>query len=137
MYDNVTLQVTPVRKIPFEAEIRKGIQMYGWLGYHWARPKTNQLGVNRLIVAEKLNGKLWVCLDPGSLNKTIKSENLNFPTAKEIFSQMSGASYFTKLLQVAKSQCWKFNFCFLEIFSIACINNWLQLRLVRSRDGCL
>ena len=79
--------------------------------------------VNRLIVAEKPNGKLWVCLDPGSLNKAIKSENLNFPTAKEIFSQMSGAYYFTKLLQVAKSQCWKVNFCFLEIFSIACIKN--------------
>ena len=27
--DNVTPKVTPVRKIPFEAEIRKGIKMYG------------------------------------------------------------------------------------------------------------
>ena len=27
--DNVAPKVTPIRKIPFEAEIRKGIKMYG------------------------------------------------------------------------------------------------------------
>ena len=53
--------------------------------------------VNRLVVVEKPNGKLWVCLDPRSLNKVIKHEHFHLPTAEEIFSQMSGASYFSKL----------------------------------------
>ena len=45
--------------------------------------------VDGLAVVEKPNRKLRVCLDPGSLNKVIKLENLHFPTAEEIFSQMS------------------------------------------------
>ena len=46
---------------------------------------------------EKPNGKLRVCLDPRSVNKAIEREHLLLPTAEEIFSQMSGASYFSKL----------------------------------------
>ena len=53
--------------------------------------------VNGLVVVEKPNGKFWVCLDPRPLNKAIKSEHLDLPTTKEIFLQMSGASYFSKL----------------------------------------
>ena len=44
--------------------------------------------VNGLVVVEKPNGKLWVCLDPRPLNKAIKSEHFHLPTAEEIFSQM-------------------------------------------------
>ena len=53
--------------------------------------------VNGLKVVEKANGKLRVCLNPRPLNKIIKREYLHLLTAKEIFSQMSGASYFSKL----------------------------------------
>ena len=49
--------------------------------------------VNGLVVVEKQNGKLRVCLGPRSLNKAIKREHLHLPTTKEIFSQMSGVSY--------------------------------------------
>ena len=42
--------------------------------------------VNGLVVVEKPNGKLRVCLDPRSLNKAIKLEHLHLFTAKEIFS---------------------------------------------------
>ena len=52
--------------------------------------------VNGLVLVEKPNGKFWVCLDPRSLNKAIKREHLHLPTTEEI-SQMSGASYFSKL----------------------------------------
>ena len=51
--------------------------------------------VNGIVVVEKKIGKLRVCLDPKPLNKAIKRKHL--PTAEEIFSQMSGASYFSKL----------------------------------------
>ena len=53
--------------------------------------------VNGLVVVERPNGKLRVCLDPRPLNKAIKREHLHLPTAKEIFSQISGVSYFSKL----------------------------------------
>ena len=48
-------------------------------------------------MVEKPNGKLQVCLDPRPLNKAIKHEHLHLPAVKEIFSQISGASYFSKL----------------------------------------
>ena len=61
--------------------------------------------VNRHIVVEKPNGNLWVCLKPRPLNKTIKREHLYLVTAEEIFSQMSGTSYFT--FQDASSGYWQ------------------------------
>ena len=53
--------------------------------------------VNGLVLVERPNGKLRVCLDPRPLNKAIKGKHLHLPTAEEIFFQMSGASYFSKL----------------------------------------
>ena len=53
--------------------------------------------VNGLVVIEKSNRKLRVCLDPRLLNKTIKREHLDLPTAEKIYSHMSGVSYFSKL----------------------------------------
>ena len=50
--------------------------MYGWLGYLWYCPKTNQR-VNGLEVIEKPNVKLRVCLDRRPLNKENKRENLH------------------------------------------------------------
>ena len=53
--------------------------------------------INGIVVVEKQNGKLRVCVDPRPLNKTIKPKHLHLPTAEDIFSQMSGESYFSKL----------------------------------------
>ena len=41
--------------------------------------------VNQLVVTEKPNGKLRMCLDPRD------------PTAEQLFSEMSGAKFFIKL----------------------------------------
>ena len=53
--------------------------------------------VSSLVVAEKPNGKLRICLDPRDLNKAIKRHHLRLPTAEEIFAEMTDACYFTKL----------------------------------------
>ena len=53
--------------------------------------------VNGIVVAEKPNEKLWICVDPRPLNNTIKREHLRLPTAEEIFPQISGACFFSKL----------------------------------------
>ena len=52
--------------------------------------------VKGLVLVEKSSGKLGVCLNPKPLNQAINCEHLQLPTAEEI-SQMSGASYFSKL----------------------------------------
>ena len=53
--------------------------------------------VNPLVTVEKPNGKLRVCLDPRDLNKAIKRQHYKLPTAEELFSEMTGARYFSKL----------------------------------------
>ena len=44
--------------------------------------------VSSMVVTEKPNGKIRVCLDPKNLNKAILREHSKIPTADEIFSQM-------------------------------------------------
>ena len=53
--------------------------------------------VNGLVIVEKPNGKLRICLDPRPLKNAIKREHRYLPTAEEIFSQMSVACFFSKL----------------------------------------
>ena len=49
------------------------------------------------MIIEKPHGKLCICLDSQPSNNAINREHLHFPTVKEIFSQMSGAGFFSKL----------------------------------------
>ena len=53
--------------------------------------------VNAMVVIEKTNGKLRICLDPRPLNQAIKRQHYRLPTAEEIISQMAGAKFFSKL----------------------------------------
>ena len=53
--------------------------------------------VSSRVVIEKPKGPLRVCLDHRNLNKTIKREHYCRPTATDIFQEMAGAQYFTKL----------------------------------------
>ena len=53
--------------------------------------------VSGLVIVEKTNGKLQICLDPRPLNQAIKWEHLHLPTIEELFSQMLEAKYFSKL----------------------------------------
>ena len=53
--------------------------------------------VNSLVLVEKPDGSLRICLDPRDLNKAIKREHDRLPTLDEIASRVSGATKFTKL----------------------------------------
>ena len=53
--------------------------------------------VSSLVIAEKPNGQLRICLDPWCLNQAIKHPHFVIPTAEEILAQMSNAKFFTKL----------------------------------------
>ena len=48
-----------------------------------------------LVVVEKPNGQFRICLDPRHLNRAIKRQHLQLPTAEEIIAKMSS----TKFLQ--------------------------------------
>ena len=53
--------------------------------------------VQSLVIVEKPNGDLRLCMDPNDLNKVILREHRHLPHKSEIFAEMAGAQYFTKL----------------------------------------
>lgn len=53
--------------------------------------------VNDLVIVEKKNGSLRVCLNPADLNKNIKREFYQIPTVKEMTAELSGKKVFTVL----------------------------------------
>ena len=96
--DNVTHVVTLVRKIPLALKPKLGKELKRMVDLGIIGPVQKPTDwVNGIVVVEKSNGKHRVCLDQRYLNKAIKREYFHLPTAEKIFSQMSGASYFSKL----------------------------------------
>ena len=61
--------------------------------------------LNSMVVVEKPNGQLRICLDPRDLNKEIKREYYQLPTFEEIASRLSRAKVFTKI--DASKGCWQ------------------------------
>ena len=53
--------------------------------------------VSSLVVREKPDGSLRVCLDPTDLNKAIKRVHYPTPTVEEITPKLAGATLFSKL----------------------------------------
>ena len=53
--------------------------------------------VHSLVIVEKKNGTLRLCLDPQDLNKAIKREHYRIPTAQEISSKLAGKKVFSTL----------------------------------------
>ena len=53
--------------------------------------------VNSLVIREKENGRLRLCLDPKDLNNAIKREHHPIPTLEEITPKLTGGKLFSKL----------------------------------------
>ena len=54
--------------------------------------------VNSLVITEKKNGQIMLCIDPKDLNKAIKCEHFfQLPTKEEILSKLTGAMFFSKM----------------------------------------
>ncbi|CAC5413783.1 unnamed protein product [Mytilus coruscus] len=50
-----------------------------------------------MVIVEKADGKLRICLDPKDLNRAIKREHFILPRQDEITAKLAGAKYFSKL----------------------------------------
>ena len=96
--NSVTPVINPPRKIP--ATLRKRVKK--------ALIDMENSGVIRkvdeptdwvssMVIVEKPNKTLRICLDPRNLNTAVKRENFQLPTIEEITSRMSGAKVFSKL----------------------------------------
>ena len=95
---NVKPVVQPPRRVPFALcqKLRAELDRMVSLG---VIEKVDQPTdwVNSIVLTEKHNGDLRICLDPKDLNRAIKREFLQMPTAEEIMSMMSDAKLFLKI----------------------------------------
>ena len=55
--------------------------------------------VNSLLIANKKDGNLRLCLDTRDLNKVIKREYYRIPTAEDTASELAGKSVFSILVK--------------------------------------
>ena len=53
--------------------------------------------VSSLVVVQKPDGSLTICMDPKHLNKSLKREHYQLPTFEEISMRLAGVEIFTKL----------------------------------------
>lgn len=53
--------------------------------------------VHPIVIVQKPNKKVRICMDPRPLNKYIKREHYSIPTQQAIFSQLDGAKFFSVL----------------------------------------
>ena len=65
--------------------------------------------VNSMVITEKPNGDLRICLDPKDLNRNILREHYPLPKKEEIFAEMCGAKWFSKLN--ASQAFWQITLC--------------------------
>ena len=98
MYDNVKPVIQPTRKIPFTRleklkETLDRLQQQGII----AEVDKPTDWVHNLVIVEKKNKTLRICLDPKPLNEGIKRERYMIPTPRDVQSQLSGKSIFTVL----------------------------------------
>ena len=61
--------------------------------------------VSSMVVVEKKNNKIWICLDPRDLNRAIMHCHYPLPTIEQVVTRLNKAKVFTVL--VAKAGFWQ------------------------------
>ncbi len=88
----------PVRRIPFSRRSKVIQKIEELVELDVIEKVEGPTGwVNPLVVVEKPNGDVRICLDMRRANKAIKREKHPVPTAEEILQEISEAKVFTKL----------------------------------------
>ncbi|XP_021355871.1 uncharacterized protein K02A2.6-like [Mizuhopecten yessoensis] len=90
--------VHPCRKVPFAIQdrLKDEIDRMEKLEVICKEDNPTQW-VSSMVVVEKKNGQLRVCLDPRDLNRAIQREHYKLPTREEIMSKFKDTKYFSKL----------------------------------------
>ena len=86
---NVKPVITPVSKVPhvLKPKIEKELKQMVNLDIIEPMKKSTDW-VNGLVIAEKTNGKLRICLNSQPLSNAIKREHLHLPSQGNIFTNV-------------------------------------------------
>jgi len=90
--------VHPPRKIPFtqREKVKEELDRMEKLGVIRKAEEPTEW-VSSLVVVEKPNGNVRLCLDPRDLNKAIQREHYPMKTVEEVAAELSGAKVFSVL----------------------------------------
>lgn len=90
--------VAGARKVPFsqKEKVQEELKRMAKLGVIAEEGDATDW-VNPMIVVNKPNGKVRLCLDPQRLNSALKREYHQIPTVEEISTKMTGAKLYSKL----------------------------------------
>ncbi|XP_026687288.1 uncharacterized protein K02A2.6-like [Diaphorina citri] len=91
-------QVNPPRRVPFKLmeTFKTELDRMCEMGVIEKLTKPTEW-LNSVVLVEKPDGSLRVCLDPRPLNKAIMRSQYPLPTLESIRSKLIGAQYFSKL----------------------------------------
>ena len=86
------------RKIPFalQDKLKSELNRMTKMGIIKLVSEATEWG-NSLVIVFKLNWPLQICLNAYNLNKAIQKKNFQMPTVEEIFADIHGAKFFSKL----------------------------------------
>ena len=95
---SVPAVLNPLRRIPFllKDKVKNGLDRKLRLGII-SKVEEPTEWINSILIVEKQNGSLRVCLDPKDLDQAFKREHFPLQTVDEIVADMAGTQYFSKL----------------------------------------
>ena len=92
---NITPVVIPARKIPIALLDKLKLELARMRRHDIVEPISESTEwVNPLIIVEKPNGKLRICLNPKYLNQAIRDQHYKLSSPKELFSEIHDACFF-------------------------------------------
>ena len=94
--ETVESVIHPHRKVPYSllGRLRDSLKRLEILDFIQKVDRPTKW-VNSLVIVEKRNGSLRLCLDPRDLNRAIRREHYRIPTAEDIASHLSGRKLFS------------------------------------------
>ena len=96
--DSTPPSIEPARRVPYarQEKLKQTLQKLEQQGIIASVDKPTNW-VSNLVVVEKRDGSLRVCLDPKALNTAIRREQYCIPTPADVQARFSGATTFTVL----------------------------------------
>lgn len=96
--DGMNGSIKPARRIPLSlmGSVKKELNLMVKRGVISKNDGPTDF-VSNLVVVEKKNGKLRLCIDPKDLNNAIKRENFPIPSFDEISEKLTGKKIFSVL----------------------------------------
>lgn len=98
LHENAVPKIIPARSIPVTLEplVKAELQNLEAQGIISKVTEPTEW-VSPLVIVEKKDNKIRICLDPKYINEAIKREHYHLPTVENILAKVGNAKYFTLL----------------------------------------